>query len=116
MNKNPTPKEVFQSQKDNLSGHNRMMEGFSFEQGLTFAQLQYFRSLGNKVTDSASALAAGYKLQGAIGFIAELRLLAEPPVQGQSFKDVDNLTMPPSKVITPHKPAAGSTVPFAKPT
>jgi hypothetical protein len=116
MNKNPTPKEVFQSQKDNLAGHNRMMEGFAFEQGLTFAQLQYFRSIGNKVTDSASALAAGYKLQGAIEFIAELRLLAEPPTQGQAFKDVDNLTMPPTKVITPHKPATGPTVPFAKPT
>jgi len=78
---NPTPKARFQSSGVHVSDHRKLVDSPEFIQGADFAMLEYQRLLAMRSTDQYSAMATGLKLQGALEFLQQLRMLAEPEAQ-----------------------------------
>jgi hypothetical protein len=85
------PKVRFQSSGDNVSRHREMVDSTPFQRGTDFALLQLSIVLGQTVQDDESARNAGYKLAGAVEYLAQLRMLSEPPVRPVPMPSNDNL-------------------------
>lgn len=71
------------SNKTVIDGHKHLIELPSFEFGIDAALLQYTASLTQGQLDPNTAMAAGWKIQGAHEFVLQLKMLAEtmkPPV------------------------------------
>ena len=76
---NPSPKQRFQQSGDNVGKHRNLIDLADFQRSVDFAMLEYQATLARRVVDERSALMAGVKLQGALEFLQEFRLLSENP-------------------------------------
>jgi hypothetical protein len=85
------PKIRFQNSQDNISKHREMVDSGEFQRGTDFALLQHAIVLGQNVNDDDTAKAAGYKLAGAVEYLATLRMLSEPPQRINLMPPSDNL-------------------------
>lgn len=80
---NPSPKQRFLQSKSLVSAHRSILDRPEFEVVCDYAMLHYQYLLSGKTVDAITASAAGFKLQGALEFLAVLRNLSEttPPIQ-----------------------------------
>ena len=74
---NPTPKARFQQSGDSIAKHRNMVDLPEFTRATDFALLEYQMLLAKQTQDTQTAMAAGLKLQGALEFLTQLRLLSE---------------------------------------
>jgi len=88
---NPSPKARFQSSGSQVSNHRQLVDSQPFIQGADFAMLEYQRLLAMRSTDQYSAMATGLKLQGALEFLQQLRMLAEPEAKLEKSSLVPSL-------------------------
>lgn len=88
---NPTPKSRFQSVTTNVSQHRDMVGGAAFQRAADYAMLEYQALLADRTNDAQTAVAAGMKLQGALEFLTQFRLLAETPTVAPRVVPRDNL-------------------------
>ncbi len=88
---NPTPKARFQQSGTAISDHRHLVDSTPFIQAADFAMLEYQRKLVMQATDQYAAMATGLKLQGALEFLQQLRMLAEPEPKGESRPMVPSL-------------------------
>lgn len=100
---NPTPKERFQSAKENITSHQSMTELPAFDRAFDSGMMEYCNMLARGVNDSQSAMSAGFKLQGAIEFAAQVKNLSEQHTVFQKRTDRDNLSAFPSPLSKPIK-------------
>jgi hypothetical protein len=89
---NPTPKERFKAGKGNTAKHLDLVDSDDFRRSLDFSQLEYCRQVGASVNDNVTAMAAGYKLQGAMEAFRTLLTLADAMPVPTARRDFDNLT------------------------
>ena len=88
---NPSPKQRFLSgPAANVHKHREMVVSDAFEKGADAAMLQYQIALCAQAKDGNSAMAAGFRFQGALEFLQAFRLLAETP-KITTLKVDDNL-------------------------
>ncbi len=78
--KNPSPRELFRESADNITQHRNLVDSVPFGKAVQFGLLEYQIMLANQTRDANSALAVGYKLQGAIELLSVIRNLAESPL------------------------------------
>ena len=90
-NVNPTPKARFQSAPQNITAHHAMIERDSFDKAADAALLQYCADMAQQTRDGNSAMAMGFKLQGALEYLQTLKLLEETGPTPVARKDLDNL-------------------------
>jgi hypothetical protein len=76
-NVNPTPRQRFQQDTRRVHNHRELASGDIFTLSADFAMLEYLRNQTAKVIDTQSAMAAGYRLQGAQDYLATFRALGE---------------------------------------
>jgi len=88
---NPSPKRRFMASAQNVTSHRDMIATREFERGSDFAMLQYQWTVNAGMTDTQSALAAAYKLQGANEFLQTMKLLGETPRMPAPVIDQQNL-------------------------
>lgn len=62
-----------------ISEHRAMVSSDTFERSTDSAMLQYQSLVAGQVANGNDAIAAGFKLQGALEFLQTLKLLAETP-------------------------------------
>lgn len=74
-----TPKERFQAEAKNIAQHHGLVDSPAFDRGSDAALCEYCRVLAKGVVNAESAIAAGYKLQGAVRFLDHFKTLAEQP-------------------------------------
>ena len=79
VNPNQQPKARFQADATRVRLHRNMVDLPEFAAGSDFAMLQFTGYLATQIQDSNSAMAAGYQLLGAFGYVATLKGLAETP-------------------------------------
>ena len=79
MNPNPTPKARFLENPSWVSKHRELIVSDAFLKATDYGMSQYQVLLSTQVNDGNTAMAAGYKLQGALEFLETLRQLSEPP-------------------------------------
>jgi hypothetical protein len=72
-----SPRERFVSDAKNVRAHQDLVDRPEFDRGADVAMIEVVRNLANKITDSNSAMAAGYELRGAVAFLMQLKTLAE---------------------------------------
>lgn len=80
MNTQPillTPKGRFLQSAENISRHRAMLETREFERAADFSMNQYCASLSETVKDANTAVAAGFKLQGAFEYANTFKMLSE---------------------------------------
>lgn len=77
--KNPSPREQFRAAVDNISKHRNLIDSPEFGRAVQFSMLEYQAMLSTQTKDGNSAMAVGYKLQGALELMAVMRNLAETP-------------------------------------
>jgi hypothetical protein len=80
---NPQPKARFQESTQNVTQHRDMVAITPWQRAMDFGMLQYCSLLAQQVTDGSSAMAVGFKLQGALEFQMTARMLAETPISAQ---------------------------------
>lgn len=83
--KNPTPRNQFRESADNISKHRKLVDSPEFVRAVHFALLEYQAMMASQTKDGNSAVACGFRNQGAIEFVGVLRTLAEsespfPPI------------------------------------
>lgn len=88
---NPTPKVRYQSSAIVVGQHRMLVDSESFIHATDFAMLEYQRKLVMQSIDQYAAMATGLKLQGALEFLQQLRMLAEPEAKGQTPVTVPSL-------------------------
>jgi len=88
---NLSPKGRFLQSNDNVSRHRAMLETREFERADASAMLQYCAMIAESVKDANTALAAGFKLQGAFEHAHTFRLLSEEPPRPATPVTRDNL-------------------------
>ena len=91
-NYNPSPKAQFQAEKEIVSSHHRLIENHQFETSIHYALLHYQSLLAKGAGTFNDAAANHFKMTGALEFVQELRLLAEPQQKPTPVPDRDNLT------------------------
>lgn len=74
---NPTPKARFLQTASNITQHRQMVDSAPFIRAIDFALLHYQTMLGDQTRDAQTAMASGTKLQGALEFVTQLRMLSE---------------------------------------
>lgn len=89
VNRNPTPKEQFLSNKKVVEAHNSMMQSVQMDISINTALLQYAHDLMVKTPESMPG-AGHYKLVGAMEFVRVLRTLSETATNPKAA-DRDNL-------------------------
>jgi hypothetical protein len=87
---NPTPKARFQSRKNNIEAHRRLIEQDAFDSGVDFALMEYQRTLAQQSANFNDAAANHFKITGALEFLQTLRNLAEMATR-PTIVDKDNL-------------------------
>lgn len=94
-----SPRERFQSVAKNLVNHQEMVDAPSFDTSADIALCQYAVDLGKSVMNAETALAAGYKLQGAVRLLSTFKTLAEQPKPEPARSNPDALrpTEPPRR-------------------
>lgn len=78
---NPTPAQRFRQSPDSISKHRDMVDSTTYQRSIDFGIEQYAINLSQQVQDGNSAMAVGFKLQGAIEIILTMRNLSETPPQ-----------------------------------
>ena len=91
VNPNQQPRQRFQLDATRIRLHREMVDSDTFQKAADFAMLQHSGALAAQVTDSNSAIAAGYQLLGAWAFLATLKTLAEVPKLMPKIVDGGNL-------------------------
>lgn len=76
-----TPKARFMQSELRRSNHRELAASDQFTQSSDAALLQYCAELSNAITDTNSALACAYRLQGAFQFLRGFKDLSEMPPQ-----------------------------------
>lgn len=76
---NPSPKQRFQQQGSFVSTHREMVDSAAYNRATEFGLQQYAIMLGQSVGDGNSAMAVGFKLQGAVEILLTMRNLSETP-------------------------------------
>jgi hypothetical protein len=81
-----SPKQVFQSDPNLVSLHQKMVDSDICEASLETALTDLVYELSDKVNDSNSAMGAGFQLRGAVKFLKRFKELAEltkpaPPLE-----------------------------------
>lgn len=84
--KNPTPKERFLQVQELVREHNKVIDNPVFQIGLDHALLEYQNAVSRQTFDNLSAIAAAYKIQGAVEFIA-------------LWKNLSQTTLPARRVV-----------------
>jgi len=77
VNPNQQPKARFQASPDNIKKHRDLVDSREFERGADFALLQYVQSIKGTIVDGTSAMAAGFKIYGAVELLEQMKTLAE---------------------------------------
>lgn len=85
-----SPKSRFLLSNDNITKHRDMVDSGTFQRGLDFALMQYAQFLATQASDGNTAMAVGFKLQGAQEFVVQFKTLSET-VQIQTPAVNDNL-------------------------
>ncbi len=88
---NPTPKSRFQGSSVYVSDHRHLVDTPAFVRAADAAMLEYQRRLVAQTSGQYEAMATGLKLQGALEFLQQLRMLAEPEAKGQTPLPVPSL-------------------------
>ena len=91
VNPNQQPRQRFQLDAGRIRLHREMVDSDTFLKGVDYALLQHSGALAAQVTESQSAMAAGYQLLGAWTFLATLKTLAEIPQKPAKIVDLSNL-------------------------
>jgi hypothetical protein len=91
VNVNPSPKARFMAVKRAIESHRQMLETPAFERATDMATMEYERLVAEQVRDGNSAMAAGFKIQGALEFLQILKTLAEAQPMPARRGDPDNL-------------------------
>jgi hypothetical protein len=91
VNPNQQPRQRFQLDAARIRLHREMVDSETFLKGVDFALLQHSEALVAQVSDSNTAMAAGYQLLGAWRFLATLKTLAETPQKPAKIVDISNL-------------------------
>ena len=78
---NPTPKARFMQSGTRISNHRQMVSGSIFETSADSALLEYQRVVTESIRDNNTALAAAFKMEGALEFLHVFKMLAESPWQ-----------------------------------
>jgi hypothetical protein len=89
-NFNPSPKTRFQMHGQNLSLHKDMIASKTFEVGTDAAMLHLQMKVTQQITDGNTAMAAGYRMLGALEFLGALKTLAQTDV-APTPRVLDNL-------------------------
>ena len=89
MNVNPTPKERFQAERENLVAHRSLLDLPAFERGCDVALLELARRLPNRETH-VHPRDLHHQMVGAVEFVKILRALAETTPAGSQLV-MDNL-------------------------
>lgn len=76
---NPSPKARFIQSTDNVSKHRKMVDSGEFQRATDLGFLQYVAQQMQTIGDGASAMAAGYRIQGAFDALQTVRMLSETP-------------------------------------
>lgn len=79
--RNLTPRQRFQLNQKAISAHRDLVGGIAYSYAIDTALLQYQHELSNSIRDQQSAMAVGYKIQGAQELVQklwELGVLQEP--------------------------------------
>ena len=87
---NQSPKNRFLASEAQVHNHREMMETRAFETGTDMALMQYANDIASEVRDQPTALAVGFKLAGAVGFLNSLKTISEKPIVPAS-RPTDNL-------------------------
>lgn len=77
---NPSPKARFQTLSAAVAEHHVMVDSVAFRRAADYAMLQYQQYISEQVKDGNTAMCAGFKLQGALEFLAQFKMLADNPV------------------------------------
>ena len=88
---NQSPKARFVEHAAQVHEHREMLQSGAFELGTDAAFQQYATDIANEVRDQPSALAVGFKLAGAVGYLNSLKTLSEKPAPPPA-RPTDNLT------------------------
>lgn len=88
---NPSPRTRFQAINGAITAHKAMLENPFFERGTDFAMLEYQRLVAEQAKDGNSAMAVGFKMEGALEFLQTLKTLAESAPVIIRRPDTDNL-------------------------
>lgn len=91
VNPNPSPRARFQKENGAVTAHRALLENPYFDKGADAAMLEYGSLVAQQAKDGNSAMAAGFRLQGAIEFLQVLKTLAESAPTFAPRKDLDNL-------------------------
>ena len=67
--------------ESNVREHKQMVDSPPFQKGIDAALLQCLALWGSQVVDGNTAMAVGFKVQGALEYLANLKLLAETPLR-----------------------------------
>lgn len=86
-----TAKERFRASDTRISNHRKMVESPSFEQSSDAALIQYMAILSQGVRDANTALAAGFRLNGAFELMHTLKNISEAPIVPLAERAPDNL-------------------------
>jgi hypothetical protein len=74
---NPSPKRRFLETPANVHGHRALIDLPQFEHSADAAMLEYCSLIASQVKDGNSAMAAGFKLQGAFEHAQTFRMISE---------------------------------------
>lgn len=76
---NSIPRARFQTSADNIKKHRDLVDSPEFIRASDFAVAQYAGECTVGLGTAADAVAAGYKIQGAMEFLQTFRMLSESP-------------------------------------
>lgn len=88
---NPSPRVRFQAIPNAITQHKALLEKPEFDRAADYALMEYNRLTAEQVRDGNSAMAMGFKLQGALEYLQTLKTLAEAAPVMMARKDLDNL-------------------------
>jgi hypothetical protein len=83
---NPSPAQRFRSNPTYVNQHRELIVSDPFQRAVDFGLLEYQSLLVKQNENANTALAAGFKLQGALELIQTLRMLSEVPRQPTPVK------------------------------
>lgn len=90
-NVNLSPRARFQLVRNAITSHRALIEHAQFDPSTDAAMLEYQSQLAMQNKDGNSAMANGFKIQGAIEYLQTLKQLAEAGYTHTPRKDLDNL-------------------------
>lgn len=90
---NPTPKAKFQESNDNISKHRAMVDSREFERAQDVGLLEHTAAIALTFnpTSQVEAIAAAFRIRGALEYAMQMRMLAEKPLPPRPVTPVGNL-------------------------